>query len=260
MAIVKIVPMPGPVGNTGPQGPAGGGGNSVPQTWTATNESLYEIYQVHGGIEVSTESYVENPTYSSYAPFVQENTNVIRLQLDNNTEFLLIPMYVGSVYNRRLYIPLNGIDYNVESFYPEGPGTWVFILDKPVSVYTETTYTLILTYGGAPVVWWDADTLGIHDENHYLFRGAKIDYHAYSTDSGTIIGTIYIAHDSGDHNVTHIETNSGSGDLGSISLWKRDASSYNNERKLFVYRTDGEQSTTKIHWTAQVYYAPEYYD
>lgn len=278
MPIVKIVPFPGSIGPagpqgprgyqgetglTGPQGPAGPAGESVDSTkeWTAPNDSLYEIYQAHGGVEVITDSpELANETITVVGDHVGVNTITIAVSAELNS--ILSDLHSGTLHFRQLEIDLG---YAVKRFlieYSSGENQWVLSsIDGNVTVYDTNTFNLSLTYGAPPVVWWDADNLGIKEEEDYWkFRGAKIDYHAYSTDSGTMIGTIYIAHDSGDHNTTHIEVGSGGNDLGSVVLWKRNNQAYENERKLYAYRVDNESSTTRIHWTAQVYYAPEYYD
>lgn len=254
------------VGPQGPQGPAGSGGDSDPKTWTAENNSLYEIFQVHGGIEVTT----SGPNYFSeqvVAVGNYQNVYTITVSVSPELNTIFTNIQNGSEYFRYMVIYTNYGEKVVELGGAAAENQWyLYSPSGNISVFDTELLSLELTYGGAPVVWWDADTLGIKQEEDYgLFRGAKIDYHAYSTDSGTLIGTIYLAHDSGDHNTTHIETGSGGNDLGNVVLWKRfwdsnHADHYQNERKLYMYRTDSEGSTTKIHWTAQVYYGPEFWD
>lgn len=105
--------------------------------------------------------------------------------------------------------------------------------------------------GGEPVVWWDkADLPGGAGD----FRGAVIDYHAYTGD-GTIIGTIHIVDDSGEEHISHQEVQSGSTDGENDDLWV-----VTNEGQIRYRRIDGESATLKIHWTAKVFYGSEYYD
>jgi hypothetical protein len=140
----------------------------------------------------------------------------------------------------------------------EGGFLWSFGCDGTLVLDTGTAYTVNGSYGGAPILWWDADNENPTGEefSNSNFRGAKIEYHAYVSDGGTVIGTIYIANDSGDEFVTHIETASGGNDVGTALFWNR----YGNERELYLYRTDGESVLHKIQWTAQMYYATEVYD
>lgn len=105
--------------------------------------------------------------------------------------------------------------------------------------------------GGAPQVWWNKNDLpgGSAD-----FRGATIDYHAY-TGEATFIGTIHIVDDDGDENIMHTEVSSGSTDSENDDLWY-----VQNEGAISYRRMDGESKTLKIHWSAKVFYGNEYYD
>jgi len=102
--------------------------------------------------------------------------------------------------------------------------------------------------GGAPVVWWDKEDL---PGGGSRFRGAVIDYHAY-TDDATIIGTIHIVDDDGEENITHTEVSSGSTDSENDDLWL-----VTDEGTISYRRLDGEANTLKIQWTAKVFYGSE---
>lgn len=240
----------------------GGGGGSTVKTWTAANSSVYEIYQAHGGVEVEIEGATPFFSSNALAPQNYISTTYITLELDVQTMAALIQVYNGVYYNRGIYIiDANSNRHFVTSFSPIDQQIWGFNLRTPITLNSGDIYGIEFSYGGAPVAWWTADTLGLVPEgDEFKFRGAKIDYHAYSQDNGTIIGTIYLAHDNGDHNVTHLEVTSGANDNGTVILWKRNDNAYSDERNLFAYRADGESDTLKIHWTAQVYYSPEFYD
>ncbi len=279
MPTVKIVPFPGVPGPTGPQGPRGyqgdtgltgpmgptgatgpAGDGGGPKYWTAPNDSLYEIHQASGGIEVITEAQ----NYHSEMVTVSVNqyaSSVIEVDVSSTLNTIFTDIANGTHF-RVMYLYINNQSRIFTVGYQNGENRWVlYAQNYLVTVNEGESYSLDIYYGGAPVAWWSADELGIKEEaDWWKFRGAKIEYHAYSTDSGTLIGTIYIAHDGGDHNVTHIETGSGGNDLGTVMLWKRLPNTWENERNLYMYRVDGESSTTKIQWTAQVYYGPEYYD
>jgi hypothetical protein len=105
--------------------------------------------------------------------------------------------------------------------------------------------------GGAPVVWWDKADLPNGSSN---FRGAIIDYHAYSGEA-TWIGTIHIVDDSGNEYITHTEVNSGSEDAENDDLWL-----VQNEGTISYRRIDGESKTLRVHWTAKVFYGSEYFN
>lgn len=294
MPTIKIVPFPGAPGPRGDQGPRGYqgdqgisglngtdgksayeiavdngfvgteqewldyiSGNAGPQTWTAPNDAFYQINQAHGGVQIELaqpQSWSETITVVGN----QTNSNVITVSVSSELNAILLDIQSGVHYFRNIsmdagaqtrYFLINSqIDVNLWQLY---------LPNTNITVYDQNQYFLNVEYGGAPIVWWDADTLGIMPEgDQWKFRGAKIDYHAYSADSGNIVGTIYIVDDSGDGNVTHIETSSGGNDTGNVILWNR----YGNESQLYAYRMDSEGDTLRIHWTAQVYYGTETWD
>ena len=138
--------------------------------------------------------------------------------------------------------------------YQSTPGVEFFAFyltnsSLPVS-QGQTAYYRIVT-GADPVVWWDAATLPNGDNN---FRGATIDYHAWTGES-TIIGTIHIVNDSGEEHISHSEVQSGSTDGDNDDLWV-----VLNEGTVSYRRIDGESKTLKIQWTAKVFYGSEFYD
>jgi hypothetical protein len=133
------------------------------------------------------------------------------------------------------------------------PLTFTFGLSGGVTLFVNggtTVYYRIVT-GGDPVVWWNSADLPNGNNN---FRGAVIDYHAYTGES-TIIGTIHIVNDSGEEHITHTEVSSGSSDGANDDLWL-----VQNEGTVSYYRIDGESKTLKVQWTAKVFYGSEYYD
>jgi hypothetical protein len=154
----------------------------------------------------------------------------------------------------------NTIQFSLDNstWYTYDGGTWGDGNERGYTVsggtvnYTQGD-TVYFRYqgGGAPVVWWDKNELPSGGNN---FRGAVIDYHAYSGDA-TWIGTIHIADDSGDEFITHTETSSGSSDSQNDDLWV-----VNNEGTISYRRLDGEAKTLKVHWIAKVFYGTEYYD
>jgi hypothetical protein len=120
--------------------------------------------------------------------------------------------------------------------------------DTPLTYSLGDTVYFRYVGGGGPVVWWDKDDLPGGSSN---FRGAVIDYHAYTGDA-TIIGTIHIVDDDGDEHITHTEVSSGSSDSENDDLWY-----VTSEGEIKYRRLDGESSTLKIQWTAKVFYGSE---
>lgn len=256
--------LTGPTGPTGPQGEIGptgpaGSGDSGPKTWTAPSESIYTITQEHGGIEVTTESRTSITTTYTVTGI---NAADFEIQVTGEDATMFSDYWNGNVHQRGIYfyggvgdeVPLGFVSF----FETEvGSGTYVVILRLPYEAPFNPgdLVDVNIRYGSPPVKWWGANDL-VNDQDSGDFRGAKIDYHAFVSDGGTVIGTIYIARDSGDDNVTHIETTSGGSDSSTAQFWNRSGS----ESELYLYRTDGEGQTVRIHWTAQVYYSPEFYD
>lgn len=125
------------------------------------------------------------------------------------------------------------------------------INNGPVTYNQGDTIYFRYTGGGSPQTWWNKNELPGGGTN---FRGAVIDYHAY-TGEGTIIGTIHIVDDDGEENITHTEVSSGSTDSINDDLWV-----VTSEGSIRYRRIDGESKTLKVHWTAKVFYGSELYD
>jgi hypothetical protein len=231
---------------------------NAPKTYTANNEARYGTYQASGFTEITTESSTtltddvytlggaSSDTFTNFSigeaqhNLLNGNPHLRRITItdvSNTTRILRNPGYIGTT---------------------EGGFEWRFECDQTLQLNDATTYSLDIQHGGEPIVWWDADNENPTGEDfaNSDFRGAKIEYHAYVSDGGTVIGTIYIANDSDDNNVTHIETSSGGSDAVSAIFWDR---SSGNETELSLYRIDGEGQLHKIQWTAQMYYATEFY-
>jgi hypothetical protein len=165
---------------------------------------------------------------NNFNAFGIQDQSTIQFSLDNSTWYTYSSSYSGTSTEIGVYCSGGPFTYN------EG----------------DTIYFRYDT-GAAPVVWWTtADLPG----GSAGFRGAVIDYHAYTGD-GTIIGTIHIVDDSGNESISHTEVSSGSSDSENDDLWL-----VQNEGTISYRRIDGEAKTLKIHWTAKVFYGSEFYD
>jgi hypothetical protein len=122
---------------------------------------------------------------------------------------------------------------------------------QPLTYLQGATVYFRYKTGGEPVVWWDKAEL---PGGGGAFRGAVIDYHAYTGES-TIIGSIHIVDDSGEEHISHQEVQSGSTDGENDDLWL-----VQNEGTISYRRIDGESKTLKVHWIAKVFYGTELYD
>ena len=100
--------------------------------------------------------------------------------------------------------------------------------------------------------WFDA---GNSNSGNNEFRGAIIQYHAFVSGMGTIIGTIHLSNDYTQQNATHTEHLSGNSNLQYVTLWD-----CNNERgQLFFKMTNGWSQSLSIQWTAKVFYGSDNY-
>jgi hypothetical protein len=231
---------------------------TAPRTYTANNEARYGTYQASGFVEVTSNAATPF-TAQVYSPDGTYNVTSTTLLVDQTANDLLAtnPSWreITITDQTSSVRVLRNPSYQSST---EGGYLWSFGCDATLDLNPGTAYTVNGSYGGAPILWWDADNENPTGEefSNSNFRGAKIEYHAYVEDSGTVIGTIYIADDSNDRNVTHMETASGGNDVGTAIFWNRSGS----ETELHLYRTDGDDVLHKIQWTAQMYYATEVYD
>lgn len=165
---------------------------------------------------------------------------------------------LSAIYNNQ--IPYTGFEISLDNntWYQAdlvgSNGTWyqVYLIgDRQLSVTAESTVYYRITTGGEAVTWWNKDDLPGGGAN---FRGAIIDYHAYTGES-TIIGTIHIVDDDGEDHITHTEVTGGDTDGENDDLWH-----VTTEGRIRYRRIDGEAKTLKVHWTAKVFYGSETYD
>jgi len=213
------------------------------------------IEEVHGYKEVSvTEPGVVNLTTTAS----RNSDGVARIWIDTTTttiDEILDDTDAAGITD------FNTIEFSLDNttWYTVG-GTW-FEGDERgygVNIGGDTlTYSLGDTVyfryvgGGAPVVWWDKNDLPGTGSD---FRGAVIDYHAYTGES-TIIGTIHIVDDDGEDHITHTEVQSGTTDGENDDLWV-----VTSEGQIKYRRIDGESKTLKVQWSAKVFYGSESYD
>ena len=164
----------------------------------------------------------------NYNQYEVDEGSPIEFSLDNNTWYTYTSSY-SSDGNERGYFT-----NNTSVTYSQG----------------DTIY-FRYTGGGSPQTWWSKGELPGGGTN---FRGAVIDYHAWTGES-TIIGSIHIIDDDGEEHISHQEVQSGSTDGENDDLWL-----VTTEGRIRYRRIDGESKTLKIHWTAKVFYGSEYYD
>jgi hypothetical protein len=217
-----------------------------------TSPGNRRIEEVHGYKSVSvTEVVTTNLT--TVASIAQNGGNYIWIDpaatiIDN---IINTPANYGNVYgfefsldNTSWYAWTNGIG--------SSGGSLGYSVAQPLTYLQGATVYFRYKTGGDSVVWWSSAELPGGSNN---FRGAIIDYHAYISGEGTVIGTIHIVDDDGDEHITHTELTSGSSDLENSDLWY-----VTQEGQIRYRRIDGESSNMRVQWTARVFYGSDYFN
>lgn len=178
------------------------------------------------------------------------NSNVI--WIDSTTTTIDDIFDAGILNSASIQFSLDNINWMVwqGSITYEGNERGYVVLGSNSYNQGDTVYFRYDT-GGESVVWWNAADLPGGSQD---FRGAVIDYHAWTGES-TIIGTIHIIDDSGENHISHQEVQSGTTDGENDDLWL-----VTTEGQIRYRRIDGESKTLKVHWTAKVFYGSELYD
>ena len=234
--------------------------------YSSTNGTVGTVKLISPGSRKIEEVYGYNSVSVTSRNFGSAVTSTAAVANTDNTQYIVISVsalelvdllaLVNGTTGYYFEVSLDQSSWRKASYggYNNTPGTESFVFNLtnsslPVS-QGQTVYYRIVT-GADPVVWWNAADLPNGDNN---FRGATIDYHAYTGES-TIIGTIHIVNDSGEDHISHSEVQSGSSDGENDDLWV-----VLNEGTVSYRRVDGESKTLKIQWTAKVFYGSEFYD
>jgi hypothetical protein len=216
---------------------------------TAPNERRIETVSGYKQVAVTAR------TTSTYSGTLARTTDINYEVFVNRTfelQEVIAPIWNGDV-NASFEISLDGgVTYTPTSLVSLPQTEIWFSSNSPVPIpqVEDEAVSIRITTGGDSVVWWDKSDLpgGSTD-----FRGAVIDYHAY-TSSNTIVGTIHIVDDDGDNFITHTEVSSAdSSDGGYDNLWIVE-----DEGEIRYARVDSVAKTLKIHWTARVFYGSDY--
>jgi hypothetical protein len=159
--------------------------------------------------------------------------------------------YVTSNNYARMTLSINGSSYEVDAYISESNVVLFNTSGTSVNYNEGDAFTVTKFVGGESVVWWDRNELPGGGTD---FRGATIDYHAFTGES-TIIGTIHIVRDSGEEHISHTEVQSGSTDGENDDLWL-----VTTEGQIRYRRIDKEEKTLKVQWSAKVFYGSEFWD
>jgi hypothetical protein len=216
---------------------------------TATGDRRIEEASGYKSVSVTSRNRTEitGATYTS--------VNAYELRVKKTTE---INAFISPYHNTGTvavwYISFDNVTFREAYINSDSGDNWMFYYvnaNDPTLQVEDAPFYIRRDIGGEPVVWWDEDDLPGGSGN---FRGAVIDYHAYTGDA-TIIGTIHIVDDNDEEHITHTEVASGSDDSENDDLWL-----VQNEGTISYRRLDGDSATLRIQWTAKVFYGSEYYD
>ncbi len=189
----------------------------------------------------------------NYTGAVSQTTNGYELRVARSEvlDDVLVPINEGDL-NATFTLSFDNVNFREVWLSSVQPTEYWFYYEEDFGNRTPQTEDdpvyLRITTGGDSVTWWNKNDLPGGSDN---FRGAVIDYHAF-TDEATIIGTIHIVDDDGEEHITHTEVSSGNDDSMNDDLWI-----VTDEGRIRYARFDGEAKTLKIHWTAKVFYGDE---
>jgi hypothetical protein len=235
--------------------------NNVVKFKGPIDRSIQEYYG-YASVDI-TES--QSFTINSTVKFSINNNSVISIDLENGQ----IAEELGNIETiRNIAVSLD----SGTSWIQVRHGGWgssggyyanFYTKDESAPFNADAGDSVILKYwrGGVPQLWFDPDQ---SPGGYGNFRGAIIDYHAYSDDDGTIIGQIMVSCDGGDYNITHSECLSGSNSLVNVILWhsepRGDTDNSHREGQLYAYKLDGNSDKIKIQWKATMFYGREFWD
>jgi hypothetical protein len=208
------------------------------------------IEEVYGYKEVSVTEVVLGTPVS--ATVVSSNTEYWQFYIYSSEELMNLYNSGSGAYVMEVSVDQNSwISAYVGGY--NGVDALQIVLNNgaTLQVYDNDTIYYRINTGGEPVVWWDKAELPSGGSG---FRGAVIDYHAFTGES-TIIGTIHIVDDDGEEHISHQEVQSGSSDGENDDLWL-----VTNEGQIQYRRIDKEEKTLKVQWSAKVFYGSELYD
>jgi hypothetical protein len=229
----------------------GGGSGSRVKLESPGDRRIEEVY---GYIEVSVTGRTTTGTITTTAAASNTgNTNTVSIDAVGTAYDDLIALANGPVeYTIQVSLDDNNWYNGYISGWDGSTSVDIGLSNSVTMPVAENDTVYYRTYtGGDPVVWWNAAELPAGSSG---FRGAVIDYHAFTGDA-TWVGTIHIVDDDGEENITHTEVSSGSTDGENDDLWL-----VTKEGQIKYRRIDGESATLKIQWSAKVFYGSEIYD
>lgn len=239
--------------------------DSAPKDWTnPITANSWSIIDSHGGIRVTNigfstglEKQLTTGRAANEMDEYDSSDNTVSVIRVNRSEFpdlnkLITGFESETLINANVLIDITTV--GAISIDRDGDFFVITLAESIPAFANSTPFTLTYdtTSTGIPVAWFDVNNVATGAVN---FRGAVINYHALSEDSGTLVGTINMSNNNGGTFVTHSESGSGVTTLYNNILWGRFGSDGN---KLYYYRTDGIESAISIHWVAKLFYGADY--
>ena len=226
--------------------------------WTSPNDTQWRIETWSQGVSAT---YVApfNAIMPAFANIDADQTpewngsSTTTVQVDANQypEIINVATYSG---DQPVTLTVNSTTVNYTKTFDVLPGNiFVLYLDGGVTYTPSTALTFAYENSGSGSVIWFAPSQSARGDVN--LRGAHVQYHAFSQLSGTIVGTILIANDSGSYNITHQEATSGSADINQVNLWARRINS--SESNIYFMRDDSVNDTVFVQFTATLFYAPD---
>jgi hypothetical protein len=198
-----------------------------------------------GFIQIQLTELVTGNTLES--ALYQEVTNASFIQVNATTE--LVSLYQADIRNVQISLDENTwINARITGF-STAPVLRYFIetIDNDVITASQGQAIYVRSRSGAePARWFLDDDL--------FFSGAILDFRAYSSRSGSIVGTIHISRSYDQNNITHTEVNSGFFDISNVDIWFRPT----NEREIWARRLDGLSDSIAFHWHGKFFYGIDY--
>lgn len=239
--------------------------SSLSKTWTAPHTgNVWSTLEYHSGVRVTNigfgtglEKQLTTGRSAAEMSEYDSSDNTVSVIRVNRSQFpdlnkLITGFESETLINANVLIDINTV--GATSIDKDGDFFVITLAESIPAFANSTPFTLTYdtTSTGIPVAWFDVNNAATGAAN---FRGAVIDYHALSEDSGTLVGTINMSNNNGGTFVTHSESGSGVPTLYNNILWGRFGSDGN---KLYYYRTDGIESAISIHWVAKLFYGADY--
>lgn len=242
--------------------PTAAGQNKKVLTTNGTNAATWEYVGIDSDFTTPNSSILSTRQY---------NGGVVVSYVPDTSESITVTSAINGLFGSEIFISINS--YPDVQQVPTGalvtgsgltnatvitsmqdtvdPTQWRLVVNQSGTFTTSSSFDI--TWGDAgtgKVTWWNAANSPLGASN---FRGAIVDYQAFCTGNGVIVGTIIISNYGADNNITHHETTSGSNNISNFTLHN-----VFNENQL-QFNGGNFTETAVIQFTSRVFYGPSTY-